>query len=139
MVGLHALIAEGLGSIPGWETMIPKATQHTRKVKTKTKQKKTKYILYGSIYKFPPTHPYISFEIRCNESMVANSHCVYPWRGCQEGTQGDFLEWSLLHVSESVTPLEDEPLQCDLGPADLGHEFISQYRQVVTAVPQTHA
>ena len=78
MVGLHALIAEGLGSIPGWETMIPKATQHTRKVKTKTKQKKTKYILYGSIYKFPPTHPYISFEIRCNESMVAKLALCLP-------------------------------------------------------------
>ena len=49
------------------------------------------------------------------------------------------MGWSLLHVSESVTPLEDEPLQCDLGPADLGHEFISQYRQVVAVVPQTHA
>ena len=88
---------------------------------------------------FPSTHPYVSFEIRCNESMVAKMALCLPLERVLGSNAGDFWGWSLLHLSESVTPLKDEPLQCDLGPADLGHEFISQYRQVVTAGPQTHA
>ena len=39
-LGLSAFTAKGLGSIPGWGTKIPQATQGGQKEKNKTKQKK---------------------------------------------------------------------------------------------------
>ena len=112
---------------------------HTAHSKSKKTNKQTKHILYGSIYMFPPTLPYMSFEIRCNESMVAKLALCLPLERVPGRNTGELLGVVIASLKWKCYPLEDEPLQCDLGPADLGHEFISQYRQVVTAVPQTHA
>ena len=51
---------------------------HTAHSKSKQTNKQTKHILYGSIYMFPPTYTYMSFEIRCNESRVAKLALCLP-------------------------------------------------------------
>ena len=64
---------------------------HTAHSKSKKTNKQTKHILYGSIYMFPPTLPYMSFEIRCNESMVAKLALCLPLERVPGRNTGELL------------------------------------------------
>ena len=92
-LGLRALTAEGPGSIPGWGTKIPQASQCGEKIKKKKKKKSQKvHTVWFHLHNFFPLFTYKSFEIRGHNSVMEKFGMCLPLERVLRGnTRGGLL------------------------------------------------
>ena len=101
-LGLLALTAEGLGSIPNWGTKIPQAACKLHSTTKKKKKKKTNTLKFPKYQCLSPTHMLSHFS---RVRLFANPMNL-PGSSANGIVQPRILEWVAISFSKGIFPTQ---------------------------------